>query len=353
MTTPTNEESIQRITQTDALKLGVTKTMLKTLECVLATNPYYRSAAPMKLYVREEVLEKAKQVREQKEARLEEKKRKKLSQLERKGVQLNEGDPCQMLVLDAFMKGEATLTKTVKAMDAVKWMNEHGFRGRRMLIHPVAHALSLLKSGTRRGTVRALIHAYSNLASKMLSIALPILVELLSPTDLKTLKETYPFEVSEALAQLSSRAHVRAYMVSRLHPGALERREVQAVLRRAILHPFNNYVGKDAAIQHINDLVSSTPKERRERLEAFHVYREDSTFCKAYIDKTTDAYLREVVGVMKITQQSFWCNSGHPVDRQEREAQFRVYVERDNMSWEDAANKVTRKIRHRRKRRRW
>ena len=229
MTTQTNEDSIERITQTGALKLGVTKTLLKTLECVLATNPYYSSAAPMKLYVKEEVLERAKQVREKKEARLKEKKRKKLSQLERKKVQINKSDTCQMLVLDAFMKGDATVTKTVKAMNAIKWMNENGFRGRRMLIHPVTNALSLLKSGKRQATVRALISAYSNLASKMLSIALPILVELLSPTDLKTLEETYPLEVGETLAQFSSDAHVRAYVVSRLRPGALKLCEAEDI----------------------------------------------------------------------------------------------------------------------------
>ena len=125
------------------------------------------------------------------------------------------------------------------------------------------------------------------------------------------------------------------------------------ILERAILHPFNNYVGKDAAIQHINDLVCSTPKERRKRLELFHVYREDSTFCKAYINKKTDAYLREVVGVMNITSESFSCNSGHPEYRLEREAQFRMYVERDNMSWEDAANKVIRYIQRYKRKRRW
>ena len=122
MTTQTNEDSIERITQTGALKLGVTKTLLKTLECVLATNPYYSSAAPMKLYVKEEVLERAKQVREKKEARLKEKKRKKLSQLERKKVQINKSDTCQMLVLDAFMKGDATITLFLTILSFVEYL---------------------------------------------------------------------------------------------------------------------------------------------------------------------------------------------------------------------------------------
>ena len=146
----------------------------------------------------------------------------------------------------------------------------------------------------------------------------------------------------DALNELTGKAAVRKYITSRTPKAAAKKFPsiVKKIISRAQVYPLNKCVGRDAAVKHITDLLESTSEQRLKRLKDAHVYRSDSSFCKAYINKTTAAYLEEVIGTMEISSYSSimaitWSNN-----RISFESSFKTYVERDGMSWGKALNKT-------------
>ena len=161
----------------------------------------------------------------------------------------------------------------------------------------IAKGKKLVMFECQRGSqALANVHSFSETAFTTFRIMAANICVFLSQKDLGSWKAAYPKSgFVDALNELTGKAAVRKYITSRTPKAAAKKFPsiVKNIISRAQLYPLNKCVGRDAAVKHITDLLESTSEQRLKRLKDAHVYRSSSSFCKAYINKTTAAYRKK------------------------------------------------------------
>jgi hypothetical protein len=349
-----------RMCMSSALKLGLPRRILDTLEYESVQNPHYSSAASMRLYLTDEVKQLVLKIRQEKDLQRREKKERKLNQLRRYGVYIDPNETLNAMqkeVLSDFLHDkkfsthnkQQQLMVTVRLANTAQWMQQHlnpPFADRVTLLHPI-RAVFAKKDGTPNKEVLSNVLHRSKMVSHVFWICAECINSFLSCEDVANWTSAYPNEqYVESIKNLRHPDTVRNFIHAHIPAEASSKYAdiVERIVKRAIKNQNNAYVGKHASIDMIKDLCTSTASERLQRLKNAHIYRQDSSFCRAYVEKTTSAPLGEVVGIMKITSDLFdygghiaWSNNHH--DFEER---FRNHVTTNNVSWEVAYSRVCR-----------
>jgi len=350
------------VPQSTCLAHGLTKENLMELDFISVSNPYYRSAAPMKLFNTEQVnalipevwakallglKHKWLAIRETRKATLERKK-------------VNTGDiltPCARdFVLGRYVDFRNTL-KPVKACKEKIIDIVYRYKNCCLLQDSIPETKTLMfvlrycfinrirfeKLLPTQQLVARAIGALDN-TTKVFTTGgcVELIGSFLDKDDVMNFDQTFPqMKLSEYSSFLKAREEFNHYL-------SANNQLVLKVPKKLIEHWRRHYVNKKAfSNEMIMEMISykkMSPDQRRmllqQELKLRNLeLRQDSTLCKRFVENSEPFHVKYVVGIMKVTSELFR-HAGYYSYHDKFDEKYRMYLEKGVFTYEQALDTI-------------